>query len=424
MKPSGTRFGVDQTARAIHIQPMVTKTLIHEGHLIDSGVLSVILNLILEEGADYEILGFDVGKVPDDESRMRLLLKASDETSLEAVAGKLTALGVRAEGETEGVWSVVDHDMAAPADFYSTTNHRTDVFINGVWRETVHQRMDAAIVLGGDGTPVCTKLRDLKAGDRVLVGSGSVRVHPPEAEGGSDGFAFMNNDVSSERNATSSAQKVAAQMRDIRKAGGKVVVVAGPVVVHTGGADALAALVKGGWIGGLLGGNAIAVHDLEYRLFGTSLGVDLSSGRPTHEGHKNHMMAINAVYGAGSIRKLIDAGELGEGLMFELEQSGTPYCLAGSIRDDGPLPETEMDMIRAQAAYAEIVAGSDMILMLSTMLHSIGTGNMTPSWVKTVCVDINPAVVTKLSDRGSAQAIGIVSDVGLFLRALSSELAS
>ena len=401
---------------------MITKILINEGHLIDSGLLSATLNLILEEGADYQILGFDIGKVPDDESQLRLLLKAPDETVLEAVAAKLTALGVRAEGETEGVWAAVNHDMAAPPDFYSTTNHRTEVFINGAWRETLHQRMDAAIVLSSDGTPVCTKLRDLKAGDRVLVGSGSVRVHPPDAESGHDGFAFMNNDVSSERNATSSAQIVAAQMRDIRAAGGKIVVVAGPVVVHTGGADALAALVRGGWIDGLLGGNAIAVHDLEYRLFGTSLGVDLNTGRPTHEGHKNHMMAINAVYNAGSIRGLVDAGDLRDGLMYELERTGTPYCLAGSIRDDGPLPETEMDMIRAQAAYADIVAGSDMILMLSTMLHSIGTGNMTPSWVKTVCVDINPAVVTKLSDRGSAQAVGIVSDVGLFLRALAAAL--
>jgi lysine-ketoglutarate reductase/saccharopine dehydrogenase-like protein (TIGR00300 family) len=211
-------------------------------------------------------------------------------------------------------------------------------------------------------------------------------------------------------------------MKAIRRRGGKIVVVAGPVVVHTGGADALAGLVADGWVGGLLGGNAIAVHDLEYRLFGTSLGVDLTTGRPTYEGHKNHMMAINAVYRHGSIRAMVEAGELKEGLMYQIIRTGTPFCLAGSIRDDGPLPETEMDMIAAQSAYAQIVAGSDMILMLSTMLHSIGTGNMTPSWVKTVCVDINPAVVTKLSDRGSAQAVGVVSDVGLFLRALAAAL--
>ncbi len=401
---------------------MVSKSLTHKGHLIDTGRLSSILNLIIEEGADYEITGFDVGKVPDDESSIRIRLKAGSEELLESTAAKLTHLGVRAVGETEALWAEILKDKAAPTDFYSTTNHRTEVYYEGKWQPVQHQRMDAAILRGERGL-CCVKLRDIRKGDSVLVGSSSVRVHLPEPEsGGKDSFAFMNNDVSSERNATQSAEKIAAQIREVREKGGKVVVVAGPVVIHTGGADALAALMRGGWIGGFLGGNAIAVHDLEYRLFGTSLGVDLATGRPSHEGHKNHMMAINAVYNHGSIAAMIKAGELKEGLMYEIIRSGTPFSLAGSIRDDGPLPETEMDMIKAQQAYADIIAGADMILMLSTMLHSIGTGNMTPSWVKTVCVDINPAVVTKLSDRGSAQTVGVVSDVGLFLRALAVEL--
>jgi len=401
---------------------MVTRILTHRGHLIDTGLLSSILNLILAEGADYEITGFDVGKVPDDESSIRILLKADDEALLESTAAKLIAKGIRAVGESEAEWVEVFRDKAAPVDFYSTTNHKTEVFYNGKWHRAENQRMDASIVRRDDG-PVCVKLRDLRKGDLVLRGSFSVRIHLPESEtGGSDPFAFMNNDVSSERNATQSAEKIAAQIREVRERSGKVVVVAGPVVIHTGGADALASLIRGGWIGGFLGGNAIAVHDLEYRLFGTSLGVDLATGRPTHEGHKNHMMAINAVYNHGSIDSMVQAGELKEGLMYEILRTGTPYCLAGSIRDDGPLPETEMDMIKAQQAYADIIVGADMILMLSTMLHSIGTGNMTPSWVKTVCVDINPAVVTKLSDRGSAQTVGVVSDVGLFLRALAGAL--
>ncbi|MCK5736924.1 MAG: TIGR00300 family protein, partial [Spirochaetaceae bacterium] len=409
---------------SVHIHPMVTKTLTHKGHLIDTGQLSSILNLIINEGADYEITGFDVGKSHSDESLMRIVLKAGNEVLLEATAAKLISLGVRAVGETEAEWVEITRDKAAPADFYSTTNHRSEVFYTGKWQRVKDQRMDAAIAKKKSG-PVCVKLRDLKTGDLVLLGSSSVRVHLPESESrGADSFAFMNNDVSSERNATQSAEKIAEQIRELREKGGKVVVVAGPVVIHTGGADALASLVKGGWIGGFLGGNAIAVHDLEYRFFGTSLGVNLATGRPTHEGHKNHMMAINAVYNHGSINAMMDAGELKEGLMFEVISSGIPYCLAGSIRDDGPLPETEMDMIKAQQAYADIIAGTDMILMLSTMLHSIGTGNMTPSWVKTVCVDINPAVVTKLSDRGSAQTVGVVSDVGLFLRALAGELES
>lgn len=402
---------------------MVTKNLIHTGHLIDSGLLTVILNLIIEEGADYEITRFDVGKTPENESAMHILLKAGNDDLLESTAAKLTTYGVRAVGESESEWIKVIRDKSAPDGFYSTTNHKTEVFTDNRWRLVARQRMDAAVVKQHDG-PACVKLRDLRSGDPVLVGASSVRVHPPEVGGSADSFAFMNNNVSSERNATLSAEKIAVQMRELRTKGEKIVVVAGPVVVHTGGADALAALVRDGWIGGFLGGNAIAVHDLEYRLFGTSLGVDLATGRTTHEGHKNHMMAINAVYSHGSMDAMMKAGNLKEGLMYEVIRTGTPYCLAGSIRDDGPLPETEMDMIEAQKAYADIVKDSGMILMLSTMLHSIGTGNMTPSWVKTVCVDINPAVVTKLSDRGSAQTVGVVSDVGLFIRALAGVLGA
>ena len=401
---------------------MTQKSLVHDGHLIDSGILTNILNLIIDEGGDYEISRFDIGKTPADESHLHILLKAPDSESLEALAGKLSVLGMRVFGEIDAVWEKVTRDKAAPENFYSTTNHRTEVYYEGKWRPAARQRMDAAIVKRHSG-PECVKLRDLKAGDDVLIGSASVTVHPPVAEtGGTEGFSFMDNDVSSERNATLAAEKVASEMRDIRQRGGKIVAVAGPVVVHTGGGDALAKLVSGGWIQGFLGGNAIAVHDLESQLFGTSLGVDLTTGRPTHKGHKNHMMAINEVYSHGSIAQMIASGELEGGLMHAVIDSSIPYCLAGSIRDDGPLPETETDMIAAQKAYAEIITDAEMILMLSTMLHSIGTGNMTPSWVKTVCVDINPAVVTKLSDRGSAQAVGIVSDVGLFLRALASSL--
>jgi len=399
------------------------KKLYHKGHLIDTGLLSSILNLIIQEGGDYEISNFNVGKTPEDESEIELLLKAGNEEDLEKISSKLTLLGVRSVGETEAVWVEIDKDKAAPENFYSTTNHKTEVFTNGRWQIVAKQRMDAAVVMRSSDYLECVKLRDLKAGDMVLTGSSSVRVFLPDAENRDSGtFAFMNNDVSSERNATQAAVKIAGQIREIKENGGKIVVVAGPVVVHTGGADALASLIRNGWINGFLGGNAIAVHDLEYRFFGTSLGVDLKTGKPTREGHKNHMMAINKVYRYGSIKALIKNNILKEGLMYEILSSGIPFCLAGSIRDDGPLPETQMDMIKAQAEYAEIIENTDMILMLSTMLHSIGTGNMTPSWVKTVCVDINPAVVTKLSDRGSAQTAGIVSDVGLFLRALDSTL--
>ena len=281
--------------------------------------------------------------------------------------------------------------------------------------------MDAAVVRTPDGLE-CRKIRDIRKGDRILVNTDSVRIFPPARKRQGDDFGFMSGEVSSERATESAVNRIAEAFRNMKANDEKIIAVAGPVVVHTGGAEALAALIRGGYINGLLAGNAIAVHDIESQFYGTSLGVDLESGKPTHEGHKNHMRAINRIYGHGSIEAAVRSGDLKAGIMHTVIETGIPFCLAGSIRDDGPLPETENDMIRAQAAYAEIISGASAVLMLSTMLHSIGTGNMLPSWVTTICVDINPAVVTKLSDRGSSQTVGIVSDVGLFLNTLADRL--
>jgi lysine-ketoglutarate reductase/saccharopine dehydrogenase-like protein (TIGR00300 family) len=399
---------------------MDDRTIICEGHLVDNGLLSEILNLIITEGFDYKIENFEFGKFKTDTSHVEIALIGQD--NMDLLLSKLTPLGVYEKGASEGEFITTDKDKHAPEGFYSSTNHRSEVFIGGKWRPVSHQRMDAAIVKSPAGELICTKLRDLKKGDMVLCGSDSVRVYPPRVEGKGENFSFMSNDVSSERSYAVAAARIAQDLKDIKEKGGKLVVVCGPVVVHTGGKEALAALIREGYIHGFLGGNAVAVHDLEDFFYGTSLGVDMKSGFPTHGGHNHHMRAINRIHGYGSIKKAIEAGDLTDGLMYRVIKSGIPYCLAGSIRDDGPLPETVNDMIEAQKQYAEIIKDSDMILMLSSMLHSIGTGNMTPSWVKTVCVDINPAVVTKLSDRGSAQAIGIVSDVGFFLRELAVQL--
>lgn len=400
---------------------MYRRSIISEGHLIDSGIMSKILNLIIDEKADYKITNFEIGKKQDEISRLELLLICNSEDTLDMVTKKLVILGAWEKGATESVFIVSNQDRCVPSDFYSTSNHRTEVFLGGMWRKVSKQRMDAMIKLGAHG-PECIKLRDVKKGDKILCGSESVRVFPPDAGRQSEGFGFMSNDVSSERSDNIAVKKVAKALQDLKSGGKKAVVVAGPVVVHTGGAGALAALIREGYVHGLLGGNAIAVHDLESQFYGTSLGVDMKTGKPTHGGHYHHMRAINKINSFGSIEKTITAGELDSGLMYEVVKSDIPYCLAGSIRDDGPLPETVMDMIEAQKQYGEIIKGTDMLIMLSTMLHSIGAGNMTPSWVKTICVDINPAVVTKLSDRGTGQAVGIVSDVGLFLRAVADEL--
>ncbi|MDA3811369.1 MAG: TIGR00300 family protein [Spirochaetaceae bacterium] len=400
---------------------MYTRNIISKGHLIDSGIMSRILNLIIDDKADYIIKKFLIGKKQDETSDLELQLICDSEEKLNMVTEKLVLLGAWEKGASESVFLPSEKNGCVPSGFYSSSNHRTEVYINGSWQNVSKQRMDAMIVLKEEG-PQCIKLRDVRKGDSILCGSESVRVFPPDAERQSEGFGFMTNDVSSERSDYIAVKKVSKALKSLKESGRKTVVVAGPVVIHTGGAGALAALIKEGYVHALLGGNAIAVHDLESCFYGTSLGVDMKTGKPTHGGHFHHMRAINKINTYGSIEGAIKAGILTEGLMYEVHKSGIPYCLAGSIRDDGPLSETVMDMVEAQNQYSQIINGTDMLIMLSTMLHSIGAGNMTPSWVKTICVDINPAVVTKLSDRGTGQAIGIVSDVGLFLRAVAQEL--
>ncbi len=397
------------------------RRFISEGHLIDSGILGKILNLIIAEGGDYEIVEFVIGKTNVSVSRLEIDLICDTEEQLSRITEKLIQQGSYEARVPESVTVPAPADGVAPDEFYSTTNHRTEVYSGGTWQEVADQRMDAVVVMN-PGDLRCKKLRDIKKGDRILVSSESIRVHPPERERKSDIFSFMTNNVSSERAVDVTVSRIAEELETLKREGEKVIAVAGPVVVHTGGSEAFAAILREGYIHGLLSGNALAVHDLEYQLFGTSLGIELSTGKTHNEGHRNHMRTINRINSFGSIAEAVHAGEVTGGIMYELTRNNIPYCLAGSIRDDGPLPETEMDLVSAQDKYAEIIKGASMVLMLSSMLHSIGTGNMLPSWVKTVCVDINPAVVTKLMDRGSGQTIGIVSDVGLFLRVLSQNL--
>jgi lysine-ketoglutarate reductase/saccharopine dehydrogenase-like protein (TIGR00300 family) len=281
--------------------------------------------------------------------------------------------------------------------------------------------MDAAIVVR-DGRPACRKLRDVRKGDQVVCGMLGVHVMPEVQARERPTFGFMSNEVSSERRVETAVRRVADMLREARREGGRIAFVAGPVVVHTGGAEYFCELIRLGCVDVLLAGNALAVHDIEFALYGTSLGVDLGTGHPVEHGHRNHMRAINTIRRAGGIARAVEAGILTSGLMHACQVYGVPYLLAGSIRDDGPLPETMMDLVAAQDAYAAALENVAVVVMLSSMLHSIGVGNMLPSWVKVVCVDINPAVVTKLSDRGSTQTIGIVTDAGLFLHHLATAL--
>ncbi|HTI44014.1 MAG TPA: TIGR00300 family protein [Vicinamibacterales bacterium] len=397
-------------------------TIEAEGHLIDSGHLSAIFDKIIEFKAQYEILKFDIGRTNDDASRIEMRISAPDGHQLDELLQALTTWGCHPVRERDALIKPAEKDRCVPDDFYSTTNHRTHVRIGGRWREVEDQRMDAVIVVT-EGRPACRKLRDVTAGESIVCGHEGIRVTPEFRERDRLGFAFMSNDVSSERRVEGSVARIAAMMREVKKTGGRIAVVAGPVVVHTGGAEHFAALIRGGYVNAVLAGNAIAVHDIEFALSGTSLGIDLVAGAPVEQGHRNHMAAINTINRAGGIRAAVESGVLKSGVMYECVKNGVEYVLAGSIRDDGPLPDTEMDLIKAQERYAEVLSNNvHLVLMLSSMLHSIGVGNMLPSWVRVVCVDINPAVVTKLSDRGSMQTVGVVTDVGLFLHRLAEAL--
>ena len=402
---------------------MVSETVEAEGHLIDSGNFQAILTTVVEHGSEYEILKFDVGRTNEQGSHLILKLTTETDERLDDLLSKLSVFGCYVKGTPEATLRIADMDGAAPEDFYSTTNHRTSVFLKGSWVAADNQRMDAALVVA-NGKVTCRKLRDIRKGDQIVCGMQGVRVSPDVQSRDKPTFGFMSNEVSSERRVETSVAKIADLMRRVKKSGGTIAFVAGPVVVHTGGSQYFCELIRNGYVDVLLAGNALAVHDIEVALSGTSLGIDLSSGHPVEHGHRNHMRAINAIRRAGGIGPAVKSGVLTKGVMHACHTHGVKYILAGSIRDDGPLPETIMDLIAAQDAYSKALDGVEVVVMLSSMLHSIGVGNMLPSWVKVICVDINPAVVTKLSDRGSSQTIGIVTDVGLFLHQLAEQLKS
>jgi len=400
---------------------MYTEIVEAEGHLVDSQILSKIFDRVIECGAEFEVVAFNLGRTNQDFSHLQLRVTAQTSQALARTLEELVELGCYQTAVADALLRSVEADCVVPDDFYSTTNHRTFVRMRSSWLEVAHQRMDAVIVIDGDHAQ-CRKLRDVRQGDLVVCGVHGVRIQPEFKERDRLGFAFMANDISSERRTGTAVQKIAELMRKTKANGGRIVFVAGPVVIHTGGGAAFCDLIRDGYVDALLSGNALAVHDIEHSLYGTSLGVDMERGVPTEEGHKNHMRAINTINRSGSIRKAVETGVLRSGVMYECIRRGVPFILAGSIRDDGPLPDTMMDLLKAQAAYAEQLAGATMVICLSSMLHSIGVGNMLPSWVRVVCVDINPAVVTKLSDRGSQQTIGIVTDVGGFLGLLAERL--
>jgi lysine-ketoglutarate reductase/saccharopine dehydrogenase-like protein (TIGR00300 family) len=384
------------------------RTIKLEGHLLDSGLVNRVLDTIVAGGGSFQVANFKLGEQRLDTSVAEVKVSAPDPIVMADIMGQLIDLGA------------IDTSTA-------TTIYPTEVSIAGEWILVQGQRMDGAIAVTHTSTGAvarCKLLRDLQVGESVVVGSAGIRTKRTTTtlKKNTEEFSFMGAGVSSERRVELVVEQVAWDLRRIRDRGGKVAVVAGPVVIHTGGSEHLNQLIREGYVHALLGGNAIAVHDIEQSLMGTSLGVDMQLGVSVHGGHRHHLKAINTIRRCGSIAKAVEQGVLRSGVMYECVKHNVPFSLAGSIRDDGPLPDTKMDLIEAQAEYARLIEGADLILMLSSMLHSIGVGNMTPAGVKMVCIDINPAVVTKLSDRGSIESIGVVTDVGLFLSLLVQQL--
>ncbi len=392
-----------------------------KGHLIDSGIMSRILDRIIEQKCTFEIERFVVGKTNDDHSVARIKIQSPSSESLKELLDVLVPLGCYLAEEKDARIESALGNARVPDDFYSTTNYRTYIRLGGEWKPVQDQRMDAVIRVGPEG-PRCVKLRDIVSGDPLVCGHAGIKVVREFKDRERKDFTFMASEISSERRVEIAIRQLAEMLRQTHAAQGRIVVVAGPVVVHTGGVEGLCRMIRNGYVQAFLGGNAIAVHDIEYALYKTSLGVQLETGMPAHEGHRNHMRAINFINQFGSIDGAVESGALQSGIMYELVRNKVRYALAGSIRDDGPLPDTLNDMIEAQARYQELLRGADLVMILGTMLHGIGSGNMIPSWVRTVCVDINPAVVTKLSDRGSSQTVGIVTDVGTFLHLLKDQL--
>ena len=392
-----------------------------EGHLIDSQLLNAMFDTVVRHDGSFEVLEFRIGRTNDEPSFVSMRVSAAGAEPLTALLEELVTLGCRVARIEDAHLVAADRDGCAPDDFYSTTNHQTFVRIGGAWIAVAAQRMDAAIVVERGGA-VCRKLRNIRRGDLVVCGVQGVKILPEFRARDRHGFAFMTNEISSERRVEVGVARIAAMMTEAKAAGERIAFVAGPVVVHTGGGAYFRELIRSGYVNVLLAGNALAVHDVEQALYGTSLGVDLETGRAIEGGHRHHMRAINTIFRAGGLKAAVESGVLKSGVMFECVTRGVDYVLAGSIRDDGPLPDTVMDLVAAQDRYTEALKGVSLVLVLSTMLHGIGVGNMLPSSVPLVCVDINPAVVTKLADRGSSQTMGIVTDVGLFLRQLASAL--
>ncbi|TAJ44664.1 ornithine cyclodeaminase [Methanofollis fontis] len=394
-----------------------------EGHIIDSGIMTKVMDQVMDMGGNFEILVFDVGKQKTDPSYARLRIAAPTEEQLDLILSEVFRLGAHYPIVADAALVPAEGDRIVPKGFYSTTNHPTQVKVGGEWIPVEFLEMDCILVVDKEQKRACcTPLSKLKKGDLVVVGEDGVKVDYPERPREGGRFEFMHGTVSPERPSETLIEQIAREIIDIKRGGKEVVLVGGPAIIHTGGGPALAEIIRKGYIDVVLAGNALATHDIESNLFGTSLGMDIRTAKNVTGGHKHHIYAISEVMRAGSIRSAVEKGVITGGVMYECVCNKVPYVLAGSIRDDGPLPDVITDVMVAQDTMRRHLRDAGMVLMVATLLHSVAVGNCLPSQVRTICVDINPASVTKLMDRGTTQAIGVVSDAGTFFPMLAKKL--
>jgi lysine-ketoglutarate reductase/saccharopine dehydrogenase-like protein (TIGR00300 family) len=394
-----------------------------QGHIIDSLLLPKVLDEIVTRGGSYVLRDIRIGQRQTDASYARIAVQAPTATLLRDILDAIHDHGAVPTAASDCQVVLADMDGAFPEGFYSTTNFRTQVRLGGEWIEVEDQEMDCGILIDPEGGAArCIPMALVKTGDKIVVGKQGLRVLPAESAARQSLFEFMGSPVSSEKPKGVTVREIAAAMKRTRAAGEKVLAVLGPAVVHTGSVEHICRLIRSGYLNILFAGNALATHDIEQSLYGTSLGIYLDRGLPAEEGHEHHLRAINTIRRAGSIRHAVNRGVLKSGIMYECIQHNIPYVLAGSIRDDGPLPDVVTDVLDAQQQMRELIHGVGFCLMMATALHAIATGNLLPAWVKVACVDINPATVTKLTDRGSIQTVGVVTDAEPFLRALVTEL--
>jgi lysine-ketoglutarate reductase/saccharopine dehydrogenase-like protein (TIGR00300 family) len=395
-----------------------------QGHIIDSLLLPKVLDEILTRSGSYVIKEFRIGQRQNDPSYARIEVKADSAEVLRDILAAIHDHGAMPVTDRDCETVPADMNGAFPEGFYSTTNYRTQVRLHGDWIDVEDQEMDCGILVDPEGSSArCIAMTDVSTGDRVVVGRQGLRVFPAETQARQNLFEFMASPVSSEKPKGVTVREIAGAMKRTRDAGEKILAVLGPAVVHTGSVEHMSALIRAGYLNVLFAGNALATHDIELALYGTSLGISADRGLPTEEGHEHHLRAINTIRRLGGIRTAVERGVLKSGIMYECVRHNIPFVLAGSIRDDGPLPEVITDVLVAQRRMREQIQGVGFCLMIATALHSIATGNLLPAWVKVACVDINPATVTKLTDRGSIQTVGVVTDAEPFLRALVGELS-